>query len=360
MPENLFTSNVPIFLVDGERQGALARDVIRLEIEEDYYGMKRLAARFTAWGPLEQGADEGELYLDGNIFDFGKQLDITIGPASNARTVFKGTITAIEAVYVEGHEPQVVVCAEDELMKLRMTHRMRTYEGVTDTDIVQQIASEHGLNAECDAEGPAHAVVQQWNISDLAFLRERARLLQAELWFQDGTLYFKTRNNRQGTELTLVNGNHLISLQARADLAHQRSSINVSGYQIEERDLIDEQAEASSLASELEGGRSGLSVLSDAFGDYGSFRTREVPFNPETARYWAKAELLRRARQFVRIFGLTRGSPDMVVGSRVQLQRVAAPFSGGGYYVTKVLQSYDLIEGHRTKFEAERPILEAS
>ncbi len=360
MVTELFTSNAPIFLIDGERQGSLARDLLRLEVEEDCSGMKRLAARFTAWGPISQASDEGELYFDGSIFDFGKQIDVTLGPATNAYKIFLGVITAIEAVYFEGREPQIVIFAEDELMKLRMTHRMKTYEEVSDADIAQAIAEEHGIRADCDVDGPTHKVVQQWNISDLAFLRERARLLQAELWFQDRTLYFKTRDKRQGTELTLVNGNHLLQLEARADLAHQRTSINVSGYDIEQRDPIDEVANDSVISSEVTSGRSGITVLNNALGNFDSFRTREVPLNRDAARTWAKAELLRRSRQFVQVRGVTSGTPEMIVGSRLTLQRVAPPFAGSGYYVTKVIQTYDLVNGHRTNFEAERPTLEVA
>ena len=90
------------------------------------------------------------------------------------------------------------------------------------------------------------------------------------------------------------------------------------------------------------------------------FRAREVPQKAEVAEAFAKAELQRRARGFVRITGLTRGTPDLMVGSKVTLQRVAPPFAGGGYYVTRVMHTYDLFDGHRTLFAAERPTVAQS
>jgi phage protein D len=68
--------------------------------------------------------------------------------------------------------------------------------------------------------------------------------------------------------------------------------------------------------------------------------------------------MLRRARSFVTVVGITRGSPDMVVGSKLTLQRVGHPFDGGGYYVMRVLHTYDLMYGHRTHFVAERPTVQ--
>jgi phage protein D len=69
--------------------------------------------------------------------------------------------------------------------------------------------------------------------------------------------------------------------------------------------------------------------------------------------------MLRRSRAFVRVRATTRGTPDLVVGSRVRLERVGAPFAGDGYYVTHVRHMYDLSNGHRTHFEAERPTIGA-
>jgi len=361
MDGNLLSSSTPVFLLDGERQGRLATTLVRLEIDEDAHGMKRLSARFTAWGREEEtDTEERERYLDGRILDFGKQLEVSIGPADEARTVFKGAISAIEASYRAGCEPEAVVFAEDKLMELRLTHRFKTYENVTDADIARRIADEHGLTADVAADGPAHDVVQQWNVSDLAFLRERARLLQAEVWVNGTTLSFKTRDQRSGTEVTLVQGNQLLWLEARADLAHQRTSAKVSGYDVAARDMIDKSADEQAIRPEAGSGRHGPAVLKDAFGEFATFRARDVPLNPDAAEAFAKAEMQRRARGFVRITGLTNGTPDLMVGGKVTLMRVAPPFAGGGYHVTRVTHNYDLVDGHRTLFAAERPTVAQS
>src|SRR4030095_968183 len=128
------------------------------------------------------------------------------------------------------------------LFRSRMTRRIKTYENVSDADIASSIAGEHGLTPEVDADGPVYDLVQQWNQSDLAFLRERARRIQAEIWVEDETLHFKTRNKRTATQLTLVQGNHLIDVSARADLAHQRTKVKVSGYDGGRRQSIAREA----------------------------------------------------------------------------------------------------------------------
>src|SRR5262245_38897990 len=145
---NLFPIVAPAFKIAGKVQFDLTRDVARLEVEEATDGLKTMMLRLVAVGPGAGAAVEQQLYLDGRIFDFGKEIEVSIGPPENARIIFTGLISAIEAAFVEGVEPHVAVYAEDMLMKLRMTRRMTTYENQSDADIASAIAKANGLAAE--------------------------------------------------------------------------------------------------------------------------------------------------------------------------------------------------------------------
>lgn len=353
MTEGLFTSQGPVFKVDGETRGDLGRDLLHLEIEEGTLGLRSLVAHFLAVGPAG-GSSESQLYLDGAVLDFGKSVEVSLGPPGGERIVFRGVISGFEASFEEAEPPVVALFAEDKLMKLRMTRRSKTYRDTTDAGIAQAIASEHGLTAEASAGGPTYDVVQQWNMSDLAFLRQRAELVQAEIWIDEDTLHFEARPSRAGTEITLVQGNHLLSVQLRADLSHQRTKVRVSGYDAGARALIEEEAAGDAIQAEVASGRTGPDVLERALGERVSARVRDVPLAQAEAAAFARAEMLRRARAFVTVVGTTRGTPDMVVGSKLTLEGVGAPFEGGGYHATRVRHTYDLKVGHRTHFQAER------
>lgn len=174
------------------------------------------------------------------------------------------------------------------------------------------------------------------------------------------TLHFASRGNRPGPEITLVQGNHLIEARIRADLAHQRSSVSVSGYDASAREVIDEEAGVDAILAEVSGGRIGPSVLEQVMGERRSFVVREAPITVGEARDWARAQMLHRCRQFVTVVGTTHGTPEMTVGSRLTLERVGEAFEGDGYYVTRVCQTYDLTNGHRTEFEAERATINST
>ena len=354
MTELLYAATSPVFTVDGELAGELARDCLRLEISEGIEGLKAMRAHLIAAGPGATSPREGFLYLDRRTVDFGQTIKVSLGPYGMQRDVFEGTVSGIEAVFADGEPPLAVVLAEDALMRLRMTRRMRTYRDATDADIAAEIADEHGLQSDVEADGPRYNVVQQFNQSDLAFLRERARMLQAELWCTGRTLHFRTRPQREGTSVTLIQGNQLLSVRLCADLAHQRSSVVITGYDAQDMRPINERAGPDVVDAEITGGDSGARLVADALGESVSHRVREAALTTEEAAAWAHAEMLRRGRRFVTVCGLTSGTPDLVVGSRLTLQDVGAAFDGEGYYVTKLTHTFDTRQGFRTRFDAER------
>jgi uncharacterized protein len=353
--QSLYAAASPVISVDGTRQGDLARDLLRLDIEENTEGLRTLQLHVVASAAREQPSTDVVEYLDGQLLDFGKRLEVSLGPPGNERIVFTGSVSALQVSFEEGDVPHVSVFAEDGFMKLRMTQRSHTYTRASDADVARYLAGQHGLTPSATAKGPTYDVIQQLNVSDLAFLRQRARLLAAEIWVDDNTLFFATRDQRRGTAVVLTRGSDLLAVVVRADLAHQVSGVRFSGFDASSRKAIDVAVPGSAIDAESSSGRTGPRALGQTLGNLPGRRVREVPLLAAEARAFAEAELLRRARRFVTVQGSTSGSPELVVGSRVTLARCGRPFDGGGYYVTHLHHSYDLMRGLRTHFEAERP-----
>jgi len=141
MTEALLTYAGPVFEIDDDVKADLARDIVRLEIEETTAGLKTLTAYLVAQGRANGSGDQEQLYLDGSVVDFGKKISVVLGATPAAHKVFSGWISGLEANFQEGKDPEVVVFAEDKLMKLRMTRRMKTYENMSDADIASAIAA---------------------------------------------------------------------------------------------------------------------------------------------------------------------------------------------------------------------------
>src|SRR5690349_11734542 len=250
-----FSSAAPVFSVAGSTEGRLGRDLLRLDIREGTLGLRTLVAHFSAIPPDSDGSTEQLSYLDGQVLDLGTALTVTIGPAAGERKIFQGTVSALEVCVEEGAVPYVSVFAEDSLMRLRMTTRTATYADKSDADVVKAVATEHGLQAQTDVDGPTYGVIQQWEQSDLAFLRDRAHRINAELWVDStDVIHLAGRERRPGAELTLVQGNELIGVTARADVAHQRPAVEVRGWDHDAVRAITKTSDRSAVAAEITSG----------------------------------------------------------------------------------------------------------
>lgn len=345
----------PVFTVSGQRVADLGRDCLALAVEEDTRGLRTCTAEFIANAPREQRNADVVEYLDGRTLDFGSMLSVSVGPPDDEQVVFSGKVSSLAVVFDEGEPPHVTVDAEDALMALRMTRRSAAYAQVSDADLARQIAAQHGLSAEVDADGPTYPAVVQVDESDLGFLRSRAALIGAEIWAAGTALHFATRDKRSGPSITLTPGATMLSAEIRADLAHQRSEVLVSGYDASARQLVDETANTSAVRAEVSGGRIGPDVLDTALQHTPEQWSALVPLTTGEAHSWATAQLLERARRFVTVIGTTVGTPKLSVGTRLRLDAVGGPFEGDGYYVTKVRQRWQRgVGGLRTHFEAER------
>lgn len=347
----------PTFSVDGEVQENLTRDLLAMRVEETTDGLYNCEVTFSNWGPV--GSNEvGFLHFDQETFDFGTELTIDALAGDERKTVFEGRVTGLESQVPGTQSPSLVVLAEDRLQDLRMTRRTRTFEDVSDEDVAKQIARDHSLETDLDVEGPTHNVLAQVNQSDLAFLRDRARAIGAEVWVEGKTLRMQDRSRRDAGDLTLTYGEGLRSVNVRADLAHQQTDFTVGGWDVQAKESIEETADKSALQGELNGGRSGAATLKEALGARTQQMVHTTPLTTDEARAVAKASFRQHARRFVEARGVAKGDGRLRVGAQVKLVGVGGLFEGGRYTVTEVRHTFNSEDGYRTHFTAQRPYLE--
>jgi uncharacterized protein len=351
MPEDVVTGLSdarPTIYVGGTEQPALGAGLNRLCIVENTSGLYRCEARFSNWGLVNNTTDF--LYFDRRTLDFGKAFQVK----TRDKSLFDGRIMGLEATFPEGQAPEITVLAEDRFQDLRMTRRTRTFADATDADVFNQIASDHGLSPSVGVTGPTYKVLAQVNQSDLAFARERARAIDAELWMEGSTLNAKTHANRGGATLGLARGAQLREFTVLADLAMQRTSVTVNGWDVPSKSAITYEAAESVIASELNGDTSGVSILQSALGARKEALAHTVPLNSQEAQYEAETFFRMSARRFIVGYGVAETNPDLRAGAFVDLKELGALFSGK-YYVTEVKHLFDNAKGIRTEFRAERP-----
>jgi phage protein D len=346
-------SSRPSFSVGGQDRPQLTGGLMAMRVHEHVRGLYACEATFGNWGPSAGGT--GFLYFDRQMLDFGKDFAVSV----SGRKVFSGRVMGLEAEWLEASPPALTVLAEDRFQDLRMTRRTRTFDNVTDESVFRTIAGDHGLTPSIDVNGPQHVVLAQVNQSDLAFMRERARAIDAELWIEDSTLNVKSHASRGGAPLRLGLGSGLRSFTILADLADQRSSVDVTGWDVSAKNGLKETATDSVLGAELHGGQSGATVLQQAIGERKETVVHSVPLSSGEAKSHAEALFRQRARRFLHGRGVAEPNPALRVGASIRIEALGPLFSGE-YYVSEVKHVFENVRGLRTEFAAERPGLGAS
>jgi len=237
---------------------------------------------------------------------------------------------------------------------MRMTRRTRTFTRQSDEQVIRSIAQDHGLTAQLDISGPTHVVLAQLNQSDLAFVRERARALDAELWMDDRTLHVAAHSRRRGQKTRIGYGNQLSRFTVLADLAMQRSSLRVTGWDVAGKRALSEQADDQSLGAEVGSADSGASVLKTALAERKETVAHASPRGSAEARAAAEAIYRRGARRFVRGTGSATVDANFRVGATVTVDGVGPLFSGD-YYLAETTHLFDGVRGMRCEFVVERP-----
>ncbi len=342
----------PAIIVDGADKPDISLDVLSALVEETTEGLYRCEITLSNYGSTDAGGADYR-YFGRDKLDFGSQIELRLGPGDPPEIVFEGTITALEAHFPPDGASRLVVLAEDRFQDLRMTRRSRAFEDLSDSDIIQQIASDHGLTADVDFNGPTHRAVAQVNLSDLAFIRQRARSAGVELWVEGDTLFARARGDRNGAAITLTYGINLIAFSVRADLAHQCTELHVTGWDVDAKDTIDESADDAEISEELDGNEGGSAILFQTFGERIATVVHTVPLTSEEARVEAASRYQERARRFVTGTAIADGDPQFRVGRVATLSGVG-PLFDGDYVVVRARHTYDLTYGYRTDLDVER------
>lgn len=345
-------STSPSISVDGRASAAVSAALIAVSVHETVDGLARCELTLANWG--QRDGQVGYLWFDRDVIDLGLQLTVTLGDGSRRGEVFSGIVTGLRATYASTTPPAVVVVAHDRLLALEMTRRTRTFENVGDAEAIAAVGADHGLAVEVQADGPTHRTLAQLNTSDLAFVRERARHLDADLILRGTTLEVRARSARIALDTTWHHGSDLLAFDVEAQLADQRSAVHVGGYDRHAKTDIDAHAGAGAIAAELEGGQSGPSLVTDVFGDRVERLVRLAPDDHHCAQVLADEAMRSAARRFVTATAVIAGDARARPGTRGTVGGLGPLFSGT-YGVVRVRHSFDPEHGFRSALDLERP-----
>jgi hypothetical protein len=341
----------PTVLVDGQRNDQAIEMLRACVVREAEGGLSSLSLTLSNWG-MAQGRI-GFLFDAGGAIGLGTRLKLYFGETSAPRALFEGEVHAIEAQAAQGTPPEICFLAEDKLFAARLARRSALYADMRPADVVQQVASRLGLQADIGELGGDSGTWAQLNESDLAFLRRLLARFDADLQWSGEQLQVRRRAERERGTLNLSMYSQLRQLRIVADLAEQVTEVTAGGFDLATGSAY--RARSSGAMAGPGSGRNGASLLQP-------LQPRAEHLAPLACRNEAEARALadaafdQRARRFVRAHGSTEGNAELRVGTTLRIDGVGRRFDNH-YAVVEATHRYDLLSGYGTDFVAQSAYL---
>ena len=222
--------------------------------------------------------------------------------------------------------------------------------------MIRRIASDHGLQAQVDLNGPKHKILAQTNQSDLAFLRDLARCEDAQIWVEGTKLKAATRSQRKGGTVELAWAGTLREFRVSADLAHQRTSIVASGWNVSDKEVARHEADEAAVRAELRtvtAARQRCGGLSERVRTHS--RTGYRSMGPRRGHWQRRVYVIWRGGSSS-ASGVAETRADLRVGAKLKLSGLG-PLFEGEYNAIYVHHRFDAKSGMRTEFRCDRPSL---
>ena len=276
--------------------------------------------------------------LDKGPFDLTKEVEIEAETEDGTKhTIMKGEITALEPIFGDGMNAQLVVRGYDKLHRLFRETHSKAYLNVKDSDLASQIASKLGLSPVVDATSTVYEHVFQHNQSDLAFLMQRAWRIGYECFIGDGKLNFR-KPPAPGSGISLTWGTDLSTFRPRMTLAEQVDEVVVKGWDAVNQQGIIGKAQSGDLYPKIGESKDGAS-WAKSFGAGKKVIVDQPVVNQAEANVLAKARLDELSGGFIVAEGEAFRQPDIRAGKCVELKGLGARLSGT-YLVTNVVHVY--------------------
>jgi phage protein D len=276
----------------------------------------------------------------------GKSLQIAVKLPGGERPLFDGEIVELEPEFgPQTH--RLLVRAFDRLHRLTRGRQARSFQQVTDGDLVNKLAAEAGLRAQSAATSVVHPYAFQHNQTNLEVLRERAAPLGYTLSAEGKTLRFGPFAP-QGQPLDLRWGVTLQEFQPRLTTLEQVDGVVVRGWDPDNRRAIVGQVSNGHGAPQVGDKQTGGQTAQTAYKQAATALLGRPIRQQALADQLAQATADRLEGQFIEAEGVAGGDPALQAGVAVEIGGVGSRFSGT-YLVTSATHTSGL-HGYNTRF----------
>ena len=301
-------------------------------------------------------------YSDRQLFDPGERIELAMGYRGALRTMLKGEITSLRPSFPAGGGSTLAVSGLNILHRFRNQQESRTYVGVTDSQIAQQIQDrlKVKIKAPNAPDEPVFKFLIQDNQYDIIFLMERARRIGYDIFVKEGdsdgstetVLEYVRSTNIHNPTYRLTYGKSLIEFSPELTTANQVGQVTVRGWDNVNKQPIKYTATRKELATKGVGAKNGQDKIDKSVEQKTEIIATKPVESDAEARKLAIEILEGIAKDMVKGTGSVPGLPDIRSGTVLQIDGLGDRFSGR-YFVTSTTHAIG-DSGYTTQFECRR------
>ncbi|MFK0089581.1 type VI secretion system tip protein VgrG [Pseudomonas sp. NPDC090755] len=254
----------------------------------------------------------------------GRKIEIQLGYRAKNERVFKGVIVK-HSIRVRKSASQLIVECRDDAVRMCQETNTRHYSGKTDSEIIEELISAHGLEHQVQSSGAVLGDLVQYNASDWDFMLCRAEANGQVVVVDDGSI--KVMRPATSTEpvVSIHYGATLIELDAEIDARWQSKSIHTSSWSAVEQKIIVAEANESAVVSS---GNLTPDHLAGVTGSDARVLRHGGGLGQSELQAWADGRLLKERLAKVRGRARCQGFASAKPGNMLMLNGVGRRFEG--------------------------------
>lgn len=354
MPALSFHAQAVIEIDAQKAPKELMEDIIQIVVEESLHlpGTFIIVIR----NDYQPGREQDKPWRYQHLLQIGKSIKIGFGSSTTEAKEFsqpqegyviEGEITAIETHFRESSQAPIIIRGYDVSHRLHRGRFNRSFQNMTDSDIVKKIADEVNIEmgqiklGQVDESGIPHDYIFQENQTNMEFLRERAARIGFELFIQDSKLNFrKPKADKEELQLKWLTDIH--SFRVRTTSAEQVKEVEVRAWDYSQKRPIISTAKNEQVITKTENVKG-----SDTSTVFNSQPTKpkmivvdRPSFHPKECDRMAQALFDELGGEYIYADAKGEGNPKIRPGRVLKLDKNDMGQYGGKYYITETRHSF--------------------
>ncbi len=296
-------------------------------------------------------------WVDDSSLNVGAELEISAagtvpigGTQPAASVVFKGRISSLEPEYlVDGQTSIMIVRAYDKLHQMHRGTGTKTFLKSKDSDMVQKVAQEAGLQAQVTSTSVQHEHVFRGDLTPYEFVQMLGRRNGHATFCEGNTVHWKPPLAFNFPEVTGKYGVNIIEFRPVLSSTGMVNEVQVQGWDPKTKRAVTGTATSTQRLAQALIAPSGGPALANSKFSSAKLHVADHLTETPAADVLAKAVFARMAAGDLTAEGSALGDAGIKPGAKLKIENVGTRFSGS-YLITRAHHRSDPETGFHTKF----------